>query len=141
MRFFIFLIMAVFWLLQELNVFYLKTVLWIPPNHSLNFCREMLYAFTGACAMSEMYHFLNNKDVTVSKIGRYSWLVFAALIVETLIVVKFGWDIVTIPIPTVAIVGWALFFIGLGMWIFWKFTYPMKDWPIIGFLFRKSKNE
>lgn len=49
------------WMVQELNVFYLKAILWIPPNHNLNLYREMLYAFSGACAIHEMYDFLSTK--------------------------------------------------------------------------------
>ena len=48
-------------MLQELNVFYLKTVLWVPPNHMLNFYRETLYGFVGACAMAEMYEYLQSR--------------------------------------------------------------------------------
>ena len=50
-------------MLQELNVFYLKTILWVPPHHSLNAYRELIYAVCGACAISEMYHFLQSKYV------------------------------------------------------------------------------
>lgn len=48
------------WTLQELNVFYLKTVLWVPPNHVLNFYRELFYAFAGACAVHEGYTYLKS---------------------------------------------------------------------------------
>lgn len=48
------------WTLQELNVFYLKAVLWVPPNHILNFYRELFYAFAGACAVHEGYTYLKS---------------------------------------------------------------------------------
>ena len=78
-------------------------------------------------------------DASVNRIGRFSWLVVAALIIETLIVVKFGWEIITIPIPRAAVVGWSIVFACVAIWAFWKFTYPLKEWPIIGALFRRSK--
>lgn len=48
------------WTLQELNVFYLKAILWVPPNHILNFYRELFYAFAGACAVHEGYTYLKS---------------------------------------------------------------------------------
>lgn len=47
--------------MQDLNTFYLKAIYWIPPNHSLNLYREVIFAFTGACAMKEMYIFLMSR--------------------------------------------------------------------------------
>ena len=58
--------------------------------------------------------------------------IVAALVMEVLIVVKFGWETIAIPLPRTAIVGWSLFFIALVMWTLWKFAYPVKDLPIIG---------
>ena len=84
---------------------------------------------------------LSNRESTMSKIGRYSWLIFASLIIETLIVVKFGWDIITIPIPRIAIICWSVFFAGLAVWTFWRFTYPLKEWPIIGPLLSSDKSK
>uniref|UniRef100_A0A1X7V5L5 Phosphatidylserine synthase n=1 Tax=Amphimedon queenslandica TaxID=400682 RepID=A0A1X7V5L5_AMPQE len=75
------------WLLQELNGFYLKTILWIPPNHSINIMRQCLYAFCGAAAIKEIYHFLQSNKTSSIGSNHFSWLVFTALIVETLIVI------------------------------------------------------
>ena len=50
------------WELQELNSFYLKTILWVPPNHVFNFYREIIYVFCGACAMKEMYDYLGSRS-------------------------------------------------------------------------------
>ena len=72
-------------------------------------------------------------------IGRFSWLILFALIVETLIVIKFGWDIVTIPIPPVFLIEWALLFIALSIWAVWKFTVPVKEMPFIRQYFSQKK--
>ena len=72
-------------------------------------------------------------------IGQFSWLVIIALIVETVIVIKFGWDILTIPIPPMFIIGWALFFVALSIWAAWKFTIPLKEIPFIGQYFSQKK--
>ena len=63
------------WMIQELNVFYLKTVLWVPPNHSLNFYREVLYAFIGACAMAEMYEYLQSRYYSIESGMMFSFFV------------------------------------------------------------------
>ena len=46
-----------------MNTFYLKTILWVPPNHMFNFYRELLYAMCGACGMKEMYLYLGSRLV------------------------------------------------------------------------------
>ena len=48
-------------MIQELNTFYLKAILWVPPNHMLNLYREILYALAGACACNEIYHYLSTR--------------------------------------------------------------------------------
>ena len=65
------------------------------------------------------------------RFGRFSWLCCIALIIETLIVIKFGWDILIIPVPRMILTGWALFFTALSIWAVWKFTVPLKEMPII----------
>ena len=71
------------------------------------------------------------------RFGRYTWLVFVGIIVECLIEIKFGWDILTIPIPRHFVVAWGIFFTCLSVWAFWHFTYPFRDWPFIGQYVRK----
>lgn len=48
------------WMTQELNTFYLKAMLWVPPNHSLNLWRAVLFALSGACAVKELYDYLSS---------------------------------------------------------------------------------
>lgn len=74
-----------------------------------------------------------------ARFGRFSWLVFVALIVETMIEIKFGWEVITIPIPTAAIIGWSTFVAIVTAWAIWKFTYPLKEFPIIRNLFKDKK--
>ena len=71
------------------------------------------------------------------KIGRQSWILMAALAIEVLIVVKFGWETITLPIPYHICVAWAVTFICFSIWVFWHFTFPFKDWPILGPRYRK----
>lgn len=88
-----------------------------------------------------MVSFGDNFRDPITRIGRFSWLILTALIVETLIVVKFGWDIITIPIPKFAVIGWSVFFVAVSVWAFWKFSYPFKEWPIIRVFFTENRKK
>ena len=125
------------WIVQDLNTFYLKAIYWIPPNHSLNLYREVIYAFTGACAMKEMYSFLMSSD-PYHRIGRYPWLIFAVLSCEILLEIKHGWYILSIPIHTEWAVFWLVSTFLFGVWVVWRFTVPL---PIIGRYVRKIEHK
>lgn len=74
-----------------------------------------------------------------ARIGRFSWLVFAALICETLLEIKLGWEILTIPLHRYAYIAWgsgALIFL---VCVFWHFTLPFRDMPIIGKHYRNME--
>ena len=47
-------------LLAELNTFYLKFVLWLPPEHYLNMSRLVFFLFMGAAAMRETFQYLDD---------------------------------------------------------------------------------
>ena len=74
-----------------------------------------------------------------TRIGRFSWLVFAALMIETMIELKFGWEILTIVPPLPAVIGWTSFIVLVVAWATWKFTYPLKEIPIIRSFFGGKK--
>jgi phosphatidylserine synthase 2 len=126
----------VLWLLQELNGFYLKTVLWIPVKHELNVLRLIIYIPCGAVAMRELYDYLTNRERNPT-IGRQCWVVFAMIGVETLIALKFGWEIITTPIPTVFVYFWVILFVVVFIWAAWKFTLPFRHMPVVGPPYRR----
>lgn len=47
-------------LIAELNTFYLKFVLWLPPEHYLNLTRLAFFLFMGAAAMRETFQYLDD---------------------------------------------------------------------------------
>ena len=53
--------LSIQWLVQELNTFYLKAILWIPINHELNLYRLIIYAPSGAVALREVYDYFNSR--------------------------------------------------------------------------------
>lgn len=70
-------------------------------------------------------------------IGRFAWLAFSAIIFECLIVIKMGWDILTIPLPAMAYILWGIGIVVFIVCVFWYFTFPFKHMPIIGPYYRQ----
>jgi phosphatidylserine synthase 2 len=54
------IIVLVIFLLAELNTFYLKYILWIPPPNLLCLGRLVFIWFVGAVAMRESFEYLDN---------------------------------------------------------------------------------
>lgn len=111
-------LIAIF-LLAELNTFYLKFVLWVEPGHWVNLVRLIFILPWGAVALREVFQFLDDPDFT--KFGRQSWLFLSIVCTELLIVIKFGWDTVTIPFPRHVISMWVGFVVLLVLWTIWNF--------------------
>ncbi|XP_046390648.1 phosphatidylserine synthase 2-like isoform X2 [Ischnura elegans] len=107
-------------LVAELNTFYLKFVLWVPPEHYINLIRLLLFLMCGAVGMREGYQYLDDPDCT--KIGRQSWILLLTVASEFLIVAKFGWDTITIPVPKHIASFWLIGAMTLLMWTIWKFV-------------------
>ncbi|XP_069692236.1 phosphatidylserine synthase 2-like [Periplaneta americana] len=106
-------------LLAELNTFYLKFVMWVPPEHYLNLVRLFLILFWGAVSMREVFQYLDDPDCT--KIGRQSWMTLAIISTEFLIVAKFDWETITKPIPSHIVLLWGLGLSILMAWTVWRF--------------------
>lgn len=51
---------SVQFLLAELNTFYLKFVLWMPPEHYLVLLRLVFFVNVGGVAMREIYDFMDD---------------------------------------------------------------------------------
>ncbi|XP_041366468.1 phosphatidylserine synthase 2-like [Gigantopelta aegis] len=126
------LIIAIF-LLAEMNTFYLKFVLWIPPEHSLCLGRLVFFLFMGAVAMREAFQYLD--DPKCKRFGQQTWVISTIIITEFLIVLRFDWETLSKPIPRPIAYFWILGFLGLVSWTVWKFyikrdvknDVPMKD--------------
>jgi len=93
-------------LITELNTFYLKFVLWVPPNHILNPIRLLFILLWGAVALRETFQLLD--DPECEKLGRQAWVVLAIVITELLICIKFGWATITKPLPRHIAIWWVV---------------------------------
>ncbi|KAF9172537.1 hypothetical protein BGX20_005413 [Mortierella sp. AD010] len=75
-------------LICELDAFYLKSLLWLPPAHPVNIVRIFSYFMFGIPGVREIYQYLH--DANCKRIGPQAWLLISSITTELLIVFKFG---------------------------------------------------
>lgn len=81
----------------ELNAFYLKYLLWIPPANPLNTYRLLFMFFATIPAVRELYQYVT--DPSCKRLGAHAWLTIANIQLETLICLKFGKNEFKEPAP------------------------------------------
>lgn len=114
------LVLLFIFLLCELNAFYLKFILWIPPEHPLNVYRLTLYFFCGVPAVREFYQYLHDPNVT--RFGTQAWMLVANIATETLICIKFGKGMFPAETPNHVIWFWTVFWVVVIVYPIWKFA-------------------
>ncbi len=108
---------------HDLNSFYLKTLLWIPPPHYINVVRLVLYFLMGLPAVSEIYHYV--WDPECKQFGMHAWMIMLNIMTEVLIVRKFSEGEFPNPMPTKIKVFWVIFGIVMTIFVLWQFViYP-----------------
>lgn len=107
-------------LLTELSTFYLKFVLWVPPEHWIHGVRLGFLLLWGAVALRESFQLLDDPDF--DKLGRQSWMLLCIVCTEVLICVKFGWETISIPLPRYIAFCWLAFGFGLLAYTLVKFV-------------------
>jgi phosphatidylserine synthase 2 len=106
---------------MQVNAFFLKYVLWIPPLNPLNTYRLCLLFLSALPATKEYYTFIDSEETDVfNKLGPFAWLGAAVAVAETLICVKFGAGMFPKPWPPRVLYAWGLsacaFVLFLGGW-------------------------
>ncbi|KAL0629141.1 Phosphatidylserine synthase 2 [Plecturocebus cupreus] len=107
-------------LLAELNTFYLKFVLWMPPEHYLVLLRLVFFVNVGGVAMREIYDFMDDPKPH-KKLGQQAWLVAAITATELLIVVKYDPHTLTLSLPFYISQCWTLGSVLVLTWTVWRF--------------------
>ncbi|KAJ2760102.1 hypothetical protein IWQ57_006387, partial [Coemansia nantahalensis] len=115
-----FILFAVLILLAELNVFYLKSLLWIPPEHPLVIARLSLLFLFALPSAREYYEYYSNSRC--KRMGAHCWMLIATLLTELLIIVKFARGEFAEPAPRVVLVFWAAVAGVLAAFSLWRFV-------------------
>ncbi|OAD76739.1 hypothetical protein PHYBLDRAFT_131689 [Phycomyces blakesleeanus NRRL 1555(-)] len=105
----------------ELNCFYLKYLLWVPPEHPLNTYRLILLFFFALPAARELYQYIS--DSNTNRVGAHAWLIIFNIMTETLICLKFSENEFVTPAPMFVKVAWSIVFaVILVIFPLWKFV-------------------
>ncbi|KAF8510519.1 phosphatidyl serine synthase-domain-containing protein [Hysterangium stoloniferum] len=92
------LLLAMF-LAAELTPFYLKTLLWLEPEHPLVITRLAGIFIFALPAVRELYQYINDPRMAI-RMGQHAWLLFATILTEVLLVFKWGRGVFNEPFPT-----------------------------------------
>nr|XP_018679366.1 PREDICTED: CDP-diacylglycerol--serine O-phosphatidyltransferase 1 isoform X2 [Musa acuminata subsp. malaccensis] len=114
-RFIQVLFLCVVFMTVELNTFFLKFCLWIPPRNPLVIYRLILWWLIAIPTIREYNTYLQDRK-PVKKVGAFCWLSLAICIVELLICVKFGHGLFPNPMPAWLITFWTT--VGTALVIF-----------------------
>ena len=106
-------------LTSEVMGFYLKYLLWIPPPNPLYVGRSILYAFAGCAGIRELFQYCT--DPKCNGIGAQAWILMATIIIEVIVVFKWGHDKFPAPFPKSVISFWILFGFLLLSFPIWQF--------------------
>lgn len=100
---------VVIFLLLEVNHFFLKFLLWVPPLNAMNTYRLLILALAGIPGIKEYYEFIDGDSGDIfTKLGPYAWTTIAIALVETLIVIKFSRGVFAQPWPTAVVWSWTI---------------------------------
>ncbi|XP_023541085.1 CDP-diacylglycerol--serine O-phosphatidyltransferase 1-like isoform X2 [Cucurbita pepo subsp. pepo] len=104
-RFIQILALCIVFLTVELNTFFLKYCLWIPPRNPVIVYRLVLWWLIAIPTIREYNVYLQDRTL-VKKIGAFCWLSLAICVVELLICVKFGHGLYPKPMPSWLVHFW-----------------------------------
>ncbi|KAG6500359.1 hypothetical protein ZIOFF_040204 [Zingiber officinale] len=105
LRFIQVLCLCVVFMTVELNTFFLKFCLWVPPRNPLIVYRLVLWWLIAIPTIREYNTYLQDRK-PIKKVGAFCWLSLAICIVELLICVKFGHGLFLSPMPPWLITFW-----------------------------------
>ncbi|KAH9038319.1 phosphatidylserine synthase 2 [Lactarius pseudohatsudake] len=98
-------LLAVF-LAAELNPFYLKSLLWMEPDHPFVIARLAGVFLCALPAVRELYQYINDPRKAV-RMGQHVWLMLATIGTELLAIVKWSKGQFPAPLPTTVKIAWS----------------------------------
>ncbi|KAJ7250048.1 phosphatidyl serine synthase-domain-containing protein [Mycena haematopus] len=115
------LLLAVF-LAAELNPFYLKSLLWMEPEHPIVILRLAFIFLCALPAVRELYQYINDPRRAV-RMGQHVWLLLATVLTELLVIFKWSKGQFPAPLPGAVKIGWG---VGAAMLV----VYPVYQFGI-----------
>ena len=115
----------------QVNAFFLKFILWVPPLNPLNTYRLVLLFALALPAVREWYVFIESDHTDIfNKLGPFAWLGTAVVFTETLICAKFGRRMFPNPWPSRVLLAWGI--------VFAFFAVTMTVWSIRYYVFKSG---
>ncbi|TFK34762.1 phosphatidylserine synthase 2 [Crucibulum laeve] len=99
-------LLAVF-LAAELNPFYLKSLLWMEPDHPIIISRLAGVFLCALPAVRELYQYINDPRRAV-RMGQHVWLLLATIVTEFLVITKWSQGQFPEPLPKPVKWGWTI---------------------------------
>ncbi|KAJ6585493.1 phosphatidylserine synthase 2 [Mycena capillaripes] len=100
------LLLAVF-LAAELNPFYLKSLLWMEPEHPIVIMRLAFIFLCALPAVRELFQYINDPRRAV-RMGQHVWLLLATVVTEDLVIFKWSKGQFPAPFPRAVKLGWGV---------------------------------
>ncbi|KAJ7490545.1 phosphatidyl serine synthase-domain-containing protein [Mycena latifolia] len=115
-------LLAVF-LGAELAPFYLKSLLWMEPDHPIVVLRLAFIFLCALPAVRELFQYVNDPRRAV-RMGQHVWLLLATVLTEGLVIFKWGRGQFPAPLPTHVKWGWAVTGSAIVVYPIVKFGIP-----------------
>ncbi|KAK7054439.1 hypothetical protein VNI00_003637 [Paramarasmius palmivorus] len=100
------LLLSVF-LAAELNPFYLKSLLWMEPDHPIIISRLAGVFLCALPAVRELHQYINDPRRAV-RMGQHVWLLLATILTELLAIFKWSKGMFPEPFPASVRWGWTI---------------------------------
>ncbi|KII90666.1 hypothetical protein PLICRDRAFT_540747 [Plicaturopsis crispa FD-325 SS-3] len=106
-HYFTVVLLLVVFLAAELNPFYLKSLLWMEPDHPIVIMRLAFVFLCALPAVRELFQYINDPRRAV-RMGQHVWLLLATVITELLVIIKWSQGQFPEPLPVHIKYAWTL---------------------------------
>jgi phosphatidylserine synthase 2 len=110
--------------LVDMNAFFLKYILWVPPRNPLNTYRLIMWFFVGMPAIREYYQFVS--DPECKRLGANTWIAAGIVALEVLLCFKYSDGLFTAPTPNHIWVPWLISAVFFVLWFVGFFYVPKR---------------
>lgn len=123
LHYFTVVLLLLVFLAAELNPFYLKSLLWMEPDHPIVILRLAFVFLCALPAVRELYQYVNDPRRAV-RMGQHVWLLFATIVTEILVITKWSKGVFSEPLPSKVKWGWIIMAFSLVLYPILRFGIP-----------------